>query len=82
MQTTITKWGNSQGVRLPKPLLESAHLLEDDIVEVIVKDDSIIIKKTENKRRHRTLKERLAGFDGEYIGQEWDTGPSVGNEVF
>nr|WP_319472947.1 hypothetical protein [uncultured Sphaerochaeta sp.] len=26
MKTTIQKWGNSSGIRLPKPLLQELHL--------------------------------------------------------
>lgn len=82
MQTTIVKWGNSQGIRLPKPLLESANLSDNDTVEVIAKNNSLIIKKLEPKRAHKTLKERLAGFNGEYSFEEWDTGRPVGKEVW
>ncbi len=33
------------------------------------------------KRKHMTLQDRLAGFDGEYEFHEWDTGAPVGNEI-
>lgn len=42
--------------------------------------DKIIIKKL-NNLRHKTLKERLEGFEGEYVFEEWDTGKPVGKEV-
>lgn len=32
-------------------------------------------------RRYKLLKERLAGYKGNYIPHEWDTGISVGKEV-
>lgn len=31
--------------------------------------------------RHKPLKERLAGYRGNYIPHEWDTGISVGKEI-
>lgn len=64
MQTTIIKWGNSQGIRLPKVLLESVNLASNDLVDVIVKDGNIIIKKSEKKRVHIPLAERLKNWDG------------------
>jgi antitoxin MazE len=79
--TNIVRWGNSRGVRLPKPLLDSVHLSDNDAVEITTEGDSIIIKKAAG-RKHRTLKERLAGFDGSYVFDEWDTGPAVGKEIF
>ena len=50
MQTTIVKWGNSQGVRLPKMLLESANIADNDTVDLIAENDSIIIKKSRSTR--------------------------------
>lgn len=42
MKTKIVRIGNSQGVRIPKPLLEQAGL-EDDVVLRVV-DSGIIIE--------------------------------------
>jgi len=81
MQTTITKWGNSQGIRIPKFLLASVDLTENDTVEVVAENDRIVIKKCAQKRARKTLEERIAEYDGEYVWEEWDTGPSVGNEI-
>jgi antitoxin MazE len=77
--TNIVRWGNSQGIRLPKSLLDSINLSDNDTVDVVAENDRIIIKKAVN-RKHRTIKERLAGFEGEYVGEEWDTGVPVGKE--
>lgn len=81
MNATIQKWGNSQAVRLPKSVLAAASMGEHESVEIIAEEDTIIIKKIA-RPGHRTLKERLSGFDGEYVFQEWDTGPAVGRERF
>jgi antitoxin MazE len=82
MQAVIQKWGNSQAIRLPKVILETANLKENEPVQIFAEQDQIIIKKTA-VRRHKTLKERLEGFDAaDYIFEEWDTGLSVGREVF
>ena len=45
MQTTIQKWGNSQGIRIPKLFLEALGIRENDHVEIERVDDSIIIRK-------------------------------------
>ncbi len=80
MQTSIQKWGNSQAVRLPKPLLDAVSLGENDRVELSVENDCIIIRPASN--RHRTLKERLADYHGHYECSEWDTGGPEGNEAW
>lgn len=83
MQTTIVKWGNSQGIRLPKFLLDSVNLTDNDTVEVTAADDTIIIKKTENKRKRETIQEIFAGYDGGFFQtEEINWGKSQGNEVW
>lgn len=79
MYTTIQKWGNSQGIRLPKPILEIVNLKENDTVEIKFEDGKLIISPV--KKQHKTLEERIAEYEGDYRPHEWDTGPSVGKEV-
>jgi len=82
VRTTIVKWGNSQGIRLPKLLLDSVDLTEDDIVEVTTENNSIIIKKSEKKRAYKTIQERFEGFDGVYEPIEVDWGKPAGKEIW
>ena len=86
MQTTIVKWGNSRGVRLPKVLLETASLAENDTVDLIAEHGQIIIKKSEKKRSHIPLSERLSGWDGKPYDvldedREWLDMRPVGDEI-
>jgi hypothetical protein len=37
--------------------------------------------KRNQKAGHKTLRERMEGFEGEYVFEEWDTGPAVGCEM-
>lgn len=41
----LVKWGNSVGISLPKPIRDSLNLEAGDEVEIIDKDDMIVIKK-------------------------------------
>jgi mRNA interferase MazF len=63
MQTRIVKWGNSQGIRIPKAFLQSLQLEENDIVDLIFERDKIIISKRKSGE-HKTTKERLLDFYG------------------
>ncbi|PKM82228.1 MAG: AbrB family transcriptional regulator [Firmicutes bacterium HGW-Firmicutes-14] len=78
MFTTIHRWGNSQAVRLPKGILETASLRENDRVEITAEYDRIIIRKATKK--HLTIEERFEGYNGDYRCKEADTGGPVGNE--
>lgn len=91
MTTTIVKWGNSRGIRLPKPFLENLNLKDNDLVDVISNNNMIIIKKSTN-RQHKTLKQRVEEFYGEdfesalrnnsYAYDEIDSGEPVGDEIW
>lgn len=50
MQATIQKWGNSQGIRIPKAFLEALGMMENDIVELSRVDDNIVISKVKEKK--------------------------------
>ena len=80
MYTTIQKWGNSQAIRLPKGILEVAALHENDKVEIKAENGCIIIRHANKK--HKTLEERLAGYNGDCTSAEWDTGSPNGKEVW
>ncbi|GHV96146.1 hypothetical protein AGMMS50293_24660 [Spirochaetia bacterium] len=91
MQTAIVKWGNSQGIRLPKSFLQNINISENETVDVILEEEMIIIKKI-NKKIHRTTKERLLEYFGKKNDQnifdqhsqqnEIDWGTPVGKEIW
>lgn len=58
---TIQSRGNSNGLRIPKALLDTLGIRENDRVELIQAEDSITIKKTATLT-HKTLEERLTTF--------------------
>lgn len=80
MDAQIKVWGNSQGIRLPKAMLDELNIGVDDYVNIEVKNGSIVINK---RFKHKTLEERYAEFDGEIEQiQEFDWGEPVGREVW
>ena len=48
IRTRIIKIGNSQGVRIPKPLIEQSGLQSD--VEILVEGDQITIRNVASNR--------------------------------
>jgi antitoxin MazE len=50
MKTKIIRIGNSQGVRIPKPLIEESGITED--IEMILRDDEIILRSAETTRKN------------------------------
>lgn len=83
MTTTIQKWGNSQGIRLPKVILELADMKENDPVQVVVENETIVIKKAARKHRAKvSLAERFENYTGDYQPEEYDWGKPVGREYW
>jgi len=48
--TMLTKIGNSQGIRIPKPLIQQAHL-ENANLELEVLENGLLIKPISNIQR-------------------------------
>jgi len=42
MTAIISKWGNSKGIRIPKPYLKDLGLEENDVVDIEVKNNMTI----------------------------------------
>ena len=68
MYATVQRWGNSQGIRIPKALLESLGIRENDRVELTQTGDSITLRKAVSVP-HKTLEERLTAFYGVPVEQ-------------
>jgi AbrB family looped-hinge helix DNA binding protein len=44
-KTKLTKWGNSVGLNIPKPLRDTLEMKEGDDIELEDKNDHIILRK-------------------------------------
>ncbi len=81
MQTTIKKWGNSQGIRIPKAFLDALGMMENDIVELNRVDNNIVITKVK-REKELTLDDIFKDYDEESVAEEFDWGSPVGKEVW
>ena len=78
MQAQVKSWGNSQGIRIPREVLQEAGISIDEILDINVKNGVIILEK---KFKHKTLEERAAEFGGNLnLDGEFDWGEPVGRE--
>lgn len=80
MQTTVQKWGNSLGIRIPRPLADQVRIGEGSVVEIEEQDGRIVIRHVAPKEY--TLGELVDGITDENRHDEIDAGPAVGNEVW
>jgi antitoxin MazE len=82
MNTKIKKWGNSQGLRLSKQLLEDARLAVGDDVDVSVRDGVIVIAPARRVRGKRSLQELVSRIPEGYKAKEMDWGKPSGRETW
>jgi antitoxin MazE len=80
MYSTIQKWGNSQGIRIPKLLLSIASMKEGDDIEIIAEYDKIIIKPRQKNVKKYKIEELLGDYNAKDKPGEVDWGLPAGKE--
>ena len=80
MITKVQKWGNSQGLRFPKTLLEDAQMKVGDVVQVSVQGQKIIIEPLKQIRGRYNLKELVSQMPKDYRAEEVDWKAPIGKE--
>lgn len=81
MLAKVQKWGNSLALRLPKSVANQADLHINSPVEIIVRDQEIIIQPVRKKKSYE-LDDLLAQVKPDNIHQEADFGKPMGKEVW
>ncbi len=82
MLTKMKKWGNSQGLRFPKAILEEARMEVGDEVKVSVRGRKIIIEPVKKVRGRYDLRELVSRMPKNYQVEEVDWGAPVGKEAW
>jgi antitoxin MazE len=67
MLSQVSKWGNSQGIRISKKLLQAAKIKLNDEVEIKAKEGTLIIMPTQKK----TLEWYLEGYENDLDRYDW-----------
>ena len=76
----IQKWGNSQGIRIPKKMLETLDLKVNDSISIEEGENCLKIKKVEEKSSN--IEKLFLNYEDEYekIDLDWDN--EVGKEIW
>lgn len=81
MTTTIQKWGNSQGVRIPKAILDTVKWNENEQIIILVENNKIVIEKAKDKKR-KNINELFENYKEKYEPVEIDWGKPEGEEAW
>ena len=82
MLTKVQKWGNSQGLRVTRALLDEAGIHVGDEVDVSVRRGRIIVEPVSRIRGRYDLKDLVSKMPKEYRPDELDWGPPAGKELW
>lgn len=80
MVTRIQKWGNSQGLRIPREVLKEARVAVGDEVDVAADDGAILIRPVRRVRGRHKLQDLLARIPKDYRAEGIDWGGPRGKE--
>jgi antitoxin MazE len=78
-KTQVVSWGNSQAVRIPRPMLDALKISEGDEVEMTVENGRLTLTPVNPKV---TIESLVAAITPENRHGEIDWGKPVGNEVW
>ncbi len=82
MVSKIQPWGNSQGIRIPKNLLNESHIKIGEEVDISLRDGKIIIQPVKKIHGRYDIKALVAKMPKDYKPREEDWGKPVGQEVW
>jgi antitoxin MazE len=82
MKTKVQKWGNSQGLRLNRQILQGARIAVGDEVDVTVRDGTIVIAPARRVRGKHSLEQLVARIPKDYKAEEVGWGKPLGREAW
>jgi antitoxin MazE len=81
MSSTLQKWGNSLGIRIPKGIAEQVNLKTGSQVEFDTTDGVLTIRPTSQPRKRPKLGELLKEMKPRHRHGEMDRSGPVGREL-
>ena len=66
MTAKISKWGNSQGLRFPKNILEELNLSIGDKIKFLIHNNKIILEPVKKSRKKYNINELVKQIPTDY----------------
>lgn len=79
MLTRLRRWGNSLGLRIPRPFAQQADVTEGSEIDLSLEKGRLIV--TPVRKARYDLEGLLAGITRRNRHPEWDSGDSRGRET-
>lgn len=79
MTATISKWGNSQGLRFPKDIMKELHLAIGDKVNIFIENNKVVMEPLQKDKVKYDINELVSKIPKDYQAKE-ETTSAVGLE--
>lgn len=80
MQVSLQRWGNSQGIRIPKSIVNEMNLDKNQKFDLTMQDEKIIL--TKQQQNVSLIRELFESYETENKPSEFDWDKPRGNEVW
>ncbi|MDU2025411.1 MAG: cell division protein FtsW [Finegoldia magna] len=80
MRVKLSKWGNSQGLRISRSILDVLNWKDDDSLDLKIEDNKLIIENQSSDEI--SIEDLFKDFKGQYVKEDIDWGERVGKEVW
>jgi antitoxin MazE len=80
VKTTVQRWGNSLGIRIPRGLAQDARVEQGTAVDLRVEGGRLVVRPI--ARRAYDLGDLLRGVRRSNVHGEVDTGAAAGGETW
>lgn len=81
MASTVKRWGNSLGIRIPKAIASQVDLRDGSEVEIVAEGGLLTIRPAKRRRRKYSLKSLLARARGASPHRRLGSDGPVGREL-
>lgn len=66
MTATISKWGNSQGLRFPKDIMKELHLAIGDKVNIFIENNKVVMEPLQKDKVKYDINELVSKIPKDY----------------
>lgn len=80
-EVSISKWGNSQGLRIPKEIIESLKIKVGDKVRIFIENNRVIIEPIHKKKEY-SIDELVAKIPDDYVKEPELMTTPMGKEIW
>ncbi len=80
-EITISKWGNSQGLRIPKEIIEAFNINIGDKVRIFIEKNRLILEPVKKKKIYN-ISELVNKIPNDYKKESEHFSTPMGKEIF